>query len=237
MELGTDYSGPLDIAHSTRIPIRTGVHTSTAISTPRVAFESPGVQPSREGNREADTEGSSISSRPSAGPVYQSDICGSQQRRKISTSGEPKGLEQAHEAPSLQNERCSSTERSPPERGLDGIHRSKGCISISVSGTTLQTSPEIHVGRATSPVSVSSIRTFHCPSGVYQGDETGDVFAAATWNPSHNIYQRYTSDGSETGGPADYDLGDYHSVAPARVQHKLGQICSNTVSRDSVSGL
>ena len=38
VELGTDYSGPLDIGHSTRIPIRTGVHTSTAISTLRVAF-------------------------------------------------------------------------------------------------------------------------------------------------------------------------------------------------------
>ena len=101
-------------------------------------------------------------------------------RRKISTSGEPEGLEQAHEAPPLQNGRCSSAERSPPERGLDGIHRSKGCVSISVSGTALQTSPEIHVGRATFPVSVPSIWTFHCPSTVYQGDETGDVFAVAT---------------------------------------------------------
>ena len=96
-ELSTDYNGPMDIGHSTRIPIRAGVHTTTAISTTRVAFEYSGVQPSGEGNREADTEGSDISGRPSAGPVHQSDICGS-----LSTSGEPKDLEQAHEVPPLQ---------------------------------------------------------------------------------------------------------------------------------------
>ena len=39
-ELGTDYNRPLDIGHSTRLPTRAGVHTSTVISTPRVAFES-----------------------------------------------------------------------------------------------------------------------------------------------------------------------------------------------------
>ena len=63
------------------------------------------------------------------------------------------------------------------QKGLDGIHRSKGCVSIGGSGTALQTSPEIYVGRATFPVSVPSIWTFHCPLSVYQGDETGDVFA------------------------------------------------------------
>ena len=236
-ELGTDYSRPLDIGHSTRLPTRAGVHTSTAISTPRVAFESSGVPFNREGNREADTEGSSIPSRPGARPVHQSDICGSQKGRKVSTSCEPKGSEQAHEAPPLQNGRCPSAERSPPERGLDGIHRSKGCISIGVSGTALQTSPVVHVGRTAFSVSVPSIRAFHCPSSVHQGDETNGVFTATTWNPGHNIYRRYISDGSETGRPAGHDPGDYHPVAPTGVQHKLGQICTNTISRDSISGL
>ena len=236
-ELGTDYSRPLDIGHSTRLPTRAGVHTSTAISTPRVAFESSGVPFNREGNREADTEGSSIPSRPGARPVHQSDICGSQKGRKVSTSCEPKGSEQAHEAPPLQNGRCPSAERSPPERGLDGIHRSKGCISIGVSGTALQTSPAVHVGRTAFSVSVPSIRAFHCPSSVHQGDETSGVFTATTWNPGHNIYRRYISDGSETGRPAGHDQGDYHPVAPTGVQHKLGQICTNTISRDSISGL
>ena len=145
-ELGTDYNRPLDSGHSTRLPTKAGVHASTPISTPRVAFESSGVPFNREGNREADTEGSSIPS-------------GSQKGRKVSTSCEPKGSEQAHEAPPLQNVRCPSAERSPPERGLDGIHRSKGCISIGVSGTALQTSPAVHVGRTTFSVSVPSIRT------------------------------------------------------------------------------
>ena len=53
-ELGTDYNRPLDIGHSTRLPTRAGVHTSTVISTPRVAFESSGVQFNREGNREVE---------------------------------------------------------------------------------------------------------------------------------------------------------------------------------------
>ena len=39
------------------------------------------MQFNREGNREADTEGSSIPGRPGARPVHQSDICGSQKGR------------------------------------------------------------------------------------------------------------------------------------------------------------
>ena len=166
------------------------------------------VQSCPGGSRETDTEGSNISSGASAGPIYQPDICCSQEGREISTGGEPEGSEPVHEASPLQNGRPA--EGSPPEGGLDGIHRLEGCIFVTASGTETQTPPTVHVGRPTLPVSVSPIRAFHCSTSVYQGNETSDASVTSTWNPGHNIPGRHASDGPEKGRFEDYNPGDCH---------------------------
>ena len=236
-KLGTDYNRSLGVGHSTRLPVGTGVQASTALPTSCTAPKPSRVQSSSEGNREAATEGSNNPSEVSTRPVCQPDICGSQEGWEVSASGEPKGSEQVYEASPLQDGRSTPAEGSPPEGGLDGDHRFKGCISVSASGPGTQVFSTVHVGMPAIPISVSSIRALHSPSSIYEDNETGDSFAAATRNSGHHISGRYVADGSEERRfVSNHPRGD-HPVTLTGVHHKLGQIFPDTLTTDSLFGI
>ena len=179
----------------------------------------------KEGNTGSNSGSRSISQQA----IYDSEEGWHKKTSSKSTSAQP-----VHEQTSLQNGEYSHVERSTQEGRLDGVNRSKGCISVHSCSLGFSQVAQILVEGKAVRVSVPPIRIEQCPKNIHKGHETSYGITQEEISQVSNIHRRSTPTGINQTRTIPHTAGNNDFVESTGFQNQQEKIRLNSNTEDPV---
>ena len=168
--------------------------------------------------------------------IPQQALPGLQEGRFLPPGGQLETTQSIHNQVPLRDGRDKYAEGPSDEERLDGFTRYEGRLFFGGCEGGGQKVPSIHLGRTGFRVSMPTLWSEQCPTGLHQVTETNSGFPQAPGNQTGDISRRHDGPSSIEGRPRSSNEPGKSDAQTVGVHDQLGEVTADPIPAHSVPG-
>ena len=237
-ELGKNHSRFVDPPSGQRMQARVDMYSDSNIGTNTLSCQKPKRSSDHyRGGDQAAGETSHSSGQAIQGAVPEQVIHCTKTRRIISTCNKPETLKLLDSQAALQDGRNPDCQEPAQAGRLDGLHRSNGCLPVSVYGRSTQEVPTFSMGGPAIRVPVPPFRSVQCSKNLYKITQTCDGPGKDARSAIDRLLGRHSAARAVERGPIISSNSDDQVTRAAGICDQSGEVTPSTNADNTVSGV